>query len=345
MFNKVYGISICIVFLLTALFVLGIFARDPGFDWYGKALLTEMIHGYADKPFVSRALVPGIIKTIITLSPAELSVRLAAYTENNSALKNIFKSLKWKTENTFEYIVTLVVLYIFLLAFLAAFRKLLFSLFKINNYYADLLSFISLVMLPAFFCYYSYIYDFATLFLFTAAVFFMVSENWRYYLYAFIAACINKETSILLIAVFYFTFSRKKLVMADVKFRRLFLYQIIIYLTCRIVLFLMFINNDGPAIEFHFFDHTIAQIMKPYSISVIFTWLAIMALIFKNWDLKHSILKNWFLMFIPIFVMSFIFGYVDEIRVYYEIYPAALILLGQTLAGYLNIEMSPEFIK
>src|SRR4030067_2989914 len=85
-------------------------------------------------------------------------------------------------------------------------RATIKSVYNFPPWLSDFLPILAVIFLPAFFKYYTYLYDFPILFLFTLSLLLLIREKPIPFLLVFILATLNKETSILLAILFVMRF-------------------------------------------------------------------------------------------------------------------------------------------
>jgi hypothetical protein len=100
------------------------------------------------------------------------------------------------------------------------------------------------------------------------------------------------------------------------------------------MLTVIFIHNPGAVVEFHLFDHNL-QLLNLYPAKTIALWMGIaavvMILLFHHWSDKPQFLRNGIWICIPLVCCIFLFGFVDELRDYYEIYPIIFLLVFHSM--------------
>ena len=289
----------------------------------------EMINGTCNKPFVSRCLVPIIIKNTSYLIPGTIKKNI-----NDWGVKNVIYLTMDKNNIDFTDLITAIIIwYASIMGFAFILMKFILLFYSAEERFLYLFSLIAIAGLPIFFKYYSYLYDFPQLFLFTLGLFLLVKQKWSFYLILLAISTVNKETSILLIFI-YFIFYKNRLLKSV--FLKLFAYQIVIYLLIKIVLTITFINNPGTFAEFHLIRNLK---MEPYSISQFVSFIIIALAIMYDWGNKPSFLKTSSLILIPLIILTFIFGYFDEYRDYYEIYPILFVLITHTVCKVINLDI------
>ncbi|MCK4235615.1 MAG: hypothetical protein KAX38_00755, partial [Candidatus Krumholzibacteria bacterium] len=109
------------------------------------------------------------------------------------------------------------------------------------------------------------------------------------------------------------------------------------------ILFNIYRNNPGSFLEYHLFDHNIG-LLKSYPVSTLFVWTAISILVIYKWKEKPLFLKRALIIIIPIFIMCLFFGIIDELRVYYEVYPIVVLLIAYSICKILNIDIDNKMV-
>jgi hypothetical protein len=325
--------------LLTAL-ILARFVCNPGIDGYGKALLLDMVYGRAYKPYVTRALLPGTVRVLASVVPAGTKREWDRALAQDKNLRAVFTKLKWDVAHPTEYLLTLALLYASLLGFVLALRYLMTGIYRAPEMAVDLVPVIALLCLPPFFRYYSYIYDFPTLCLFTLGLAFLVRARWSAFLILYPLACLNKETTLLLTLLFVAYEGRSERI-SQALFRRLLAAQIGLFALIKLGLTVAFHSNPGGLTEFQLL-HNLELVVFPYSysISTAFTALGVALMVFYGWARKPEYLKQGFWVLPVLLVLTFFLGYLDELRDYYEAYPILLLLLFHTAAEILQLDVT-----
>ena len=143
----------------------------------------------------------------------------------------------------------------------------------------------------------------------------------------FILGCLNKETAILLTLLYAVHYRQR---MDKAEFKKLLLLQVFIFLFIKSMLTVIFIHNPGTVVEFHLFDHNL-QLLGLYPAKTIALWMGIaavvMTLLFHHWSDKPQFLRDGIWICIPLVCCILLFGFVDELRDYYEIYPIIILLV------------------
>lgn len=315
-------------------FVFFIFIRDPGLDDNPRARVADMVYGKAHKPFVYRVLLPGIVRIGVSIIPE--SVKSAI---NEQFGHRIPLGLGWPVKYTTEYLVASVCMWLSLILFFVAIRYLCTGIYKVSDNVANLVALTTIAGLPIFFSYASYIYDFPVLFLFTVGLGLMVRSKWVPFAILFPFACVNKETAILLTMIFTIHFFHATHGMSRTLFHKLLLYQICVFVLIKFALFYIFMANPGSFVEFHLFDHNMRMLFHPYPLGTFLNWGIVMALVFYGWSEKPSFLKSGLWICVPLFLLTLLFGFLDELRDFYEVYPIVLLLSFHGINSLLGLKL------
>jgi hypothetical protein len=294
-------------------------------------MFGDMIYGRAYKPYVYRFLLPNIVRFSVNIIPSDIRETI---THSNLHILN------WESELLPEYLIASILMCASLIGFGFAIRYLFKGVFQTTDILADVASLVALAGIPLHFKYYSFIYDFLTLFLFTLGLGLMVRRKWRIYLLLFALACLNKETTILLTLVFVIYFFKRWTMISQKQFFQLLAIQILIFVLTRIVISWIFVNNPGESFEFHLFDHNFALTEYPYILGAnLLLALGVIALVFYRWAEKPTFLKNSLFIALPLLTGALLFGYLDEFRAYYEVYPVVFLLIFHTIGNILGIKL------
>ncbi|MBU4330903.1 MAG: hypothetical protein ABIK95_07285 [Acidobacteriota bacterium] len=329
-----FWILICI----QALYVLTIFIQKPGMNHFEKAKVIDLIYGDAHKPFVYRVLLPSIIRTASGILPRDTKASTEDRVRRTSFVRNRFQAWNWEVAYALEYVLTFVLMYLSLVGFVIALRYLFLGLYKIPPLIIDLTCVAALGVLPAFFKYTSFLYDFPILFLFTLGLGLLARKRWGAYILVFTLGCLNKETTVLLVLV-YIIFFYPSAAAGQKIFFNLLVMQMLIFGVIKIGLFFLYLDNPGGLIIFHLIDHNLGLI-KPYPPSFYLIWAALFLLLFYKWKEKPLFLKQALWIAVPLIVSCLFFGYLDELRDYYELYPIVLLLMVHSAASSLRIPFS-----
>jgi hypothetical protein len=312
--------------VLISIWIVLIFFHSPGVNGYDRAEFHDMVAGTAYRPFVTRALMPWAIRAFVAATPEKVknAIEHNALTDRLKQTSFVSRELQW-TPYCYEYLVAFFLSVFCLVAFSHVCASLWQFFFTPARPYAEVCSIVALLGLPPFFKYYSYIYDFPSLFLYTLCLYLMAKRKWWVYFPVFVLACISKETAALLPFVFAFYYIAHH---RDDRARywSILTGQVLLAVFIRGVIAYVYRDNPGAAVEFHFIDHNSALLASPYSVQTLATYVLLFAAVMYQWRTKPWFLRAAVSMLVPLLVSCLFFGFLDELRDYYEIYAAALML-------------------
>jgi hypothetical protein len=339
-----------ISYILAALFIMSLI-QSPGLI-NPRAGVTNMVDFTAHKPFVYRALVPIFIRMVEFITPKfikeSLNARFADYLARHGDT-TLSKVAVDKINTVSKSGARVVIFMIINLAFLVAFLFSLSKLAKLINLFSDGICQIAplgmIFILPFYFNYGNFLYDFAVLFFFTTGLILLYQRKWLIYLIVFALAILNKETAALLTIVYAVYYFQK---LPRSQYLQLLGIQLAILIVIKIILMSFFISNQGSGFEWHternlsvlvsiptYFNFTPVGIVPlfPSGLNILLPrgfnipLFAIIAfLVFYGWQQKPRLLRI-ALIIIPAFlVVGFFTCLIDELRSYYEALPVVYLL-------------------
>jgi hypothetical protein len=305
-----------LIIFLGSLVVFYVVMNISGIGLNPGASLSRMVYLSAARPYVSRTLIPSIVRVLVPLLPSELVSMASTHPYLANVLGNIARSdLDGFSREAF---VMAIFMFASLLLSILVYRSLLAAL-NYKRWVKDLLPIVFLETLPLWFIHFGYIYDFPTLLLFTLAISLMYQQKWKSYFVVYVLANFNKETAILLILVYMLHYWGK---LSLKPYLILLAGQLFLALEIKALLGWIFRYNPGLVIEFHYFDHVQAAANRPLLVSIIlafcifaifFTWYGIRLL---PDFVRHSLVIT------PLMIVLFLVsGYPFEFRVFLEIAP------------------------
>ena len=330
---------LCLLIFCTT-FAFCIAVTNPGIQWFSKSTVPSMLNATAYRPFVYRALVPFVANKINSSIPEETRNTITRVTENNTMLKPIFSDRKWPIKYANEYYIVLVLMYASLWGFVFSFKYFFRGLFKTSERFIDAVSVLTILGLPCLYWPYVYIYDFTTLFLFTFGLATMVRCKWIAYLFIFALACINKETTILLTCIYAIHFFKDQKLKVST-YIILLLIQIAMFVSIKIFIDTLFIRNPGDLVDF-WLKRNITLLLSPYPIVLYLQWLALGFFVIYKWSEKPLFLKRGLLILIPLLGTTLFWGWINELRDYYEAYPIVILLLSYSIARILGMSINTK---
>jgi hypothetical protein len=319
------------VYVVAAWLITHIFVLRFGLDGNARVLFRDFIQGQAHVPYAYRALVPALLGFISAITPDFIKEEAVSFGSH-------FLNLPFpiKSNHPYECLLFFGLCMGCYIGFLYALRDLIRLFYgegqePLPPVVAELAPLGALALLPVFFRYFNYLYDPATLFLFTTALRLLLRQQPRYYA-LFILACINKETAILLIPLF-----------ALWHFRRIPFVSLLLHLTAQTAIFLVikfaintrFAHNPGEPYENLFYIHTVALFTRLdfyYLLAFLTALLLFWYVAYESREHKPLFLRRALpLVFLPQFALGLVIGFVDELRGYYEAYPILFLLALPTL--------------
>ena len=193
-----------LVYVVVSAFVLDSFMSIWGFRGdsprYGlEALLGRQSH----RPFAYRVLSPTLIDAGVRLVPERVrAARRDWFLERSPLLRYRFANESWSLEKSVRWHVAYAYVFASLLALLFATRWLTGRTFPGRALFRDYAPAIGALLLPLSFHLGGYLYDFAELCLLTLALGALLARNDRLYYPVFVLAVLNKESDVLLAALF-----------------------------------------------------------------------------------------------------------------------------------------------
>lgn len=350
-------IVLLLLYSTVASFTASEFIRYPGManmkpGMGGEDFFGDMVYGRAPQPFVTRVLVPWLIRATVAVTPP--SARAQVEESVRRALTNDGRPL-WLYQYAFEFTVAKNILLLFAVGFAFALWWLARLTLDVPAPALDAIPVVTLFALPGFYGYGSMLYDLPALALFTLGLALIAARRFWFYAVVFAACVLNKETALLLVLVWVISEAHL------CKLRHLAIgagLQFGFWLTVRGVLFLYFSNNSGETISFHLFRN--AQVLavpgnwflfRPVTDWLVlpmgFNLLYVFGFIASLFALKRSpqFLKDAFWVAIPLVVLTWLFANADEMRDYYELLPiVVLVLFGglYRVMGYVPRPQPPE---
>lgn len=323
-------------FLLAAIssYVLVAFLEPSGshggINEHSPCGFLKMVDGKAARPFVYRTLLPTTIRVVSSFTPKRVQATFTDIVEDHPYLRETFNRFELETSAAYQYLVAFIIMLMCFIGFAHYAATLTLKMCGMVNtpIACSLLASAVLMGLPPFFRYTSYVYDPPQLFLFTLAIYFLGTSKLLPFLITFAVCCINKETAILLIPIYAITFHGQ---LASRKYLAVLIMLICWYILIKLMLGYLFRSNPGTIVQFHLLDHNIygfnLEWMHPTARAGLI--LLIVSLFF--WNGKPYFFRVSFICILPILViLGLYFGYVDELRDYYEAYPVAFGMMSHS---------------
>jgi hypothetical protein len=184
------------------------------------------------------------------------------------------------------------------------------------------------LLLPLHFNYYSYLYDPGTWVVFPLAVLFISRKQWWPLLLLFPIAVLQKETAILLVLLWMI---RIRSIQQPLKVSGAQVAVMLsVYVAIKAVITHIFIHNRGSFVEVHLFDHSLPMVVhQPLVFMGVVAGIALVVTLVRSLRFEApSFLQLGFgLCFAAQFGLAIFFGFVDELRGYYELLPLIMPLV------------------
>jgi hypothetical protein len=325
--------AVFLLYVLVASVVLTVFVVHPGFEGHPRATFADQVDGRAHRPFAGRILVPTVIRGMCAATPDAFE----RYVARRFAQGRFVRSLGWDADRMYEYFAVLALMAGCFVGTLYIWRELVERCYRYPAHVADVAPVIGLLSLTLFFRYLSYMYDPATILLFSASILALCARPRGIFVVVFTLAVLNKETSALLIPLYWIRYR------AELAPRRLALHVgslAILWLSIRALILYFVRQNPGRTLESHLIDHNLRlPWLYPlyFAYTILIFWVAVW-LVRRGWHTKPAFFRTGLLVtFLPLFAASFFFGYVDELRGYYECFPFLFLLSVPSLCSIFGV--------
>ncbi len=288
--------------------------------------LGNMIDGTAMRPYVLRVLIPATIRFIRGLVPETAKLNIQAFFEKHNWFVAYLRS-----DRAVENALALVLSFIFFLGFSFVLRSLAKRFYCKEPFVQSLVVYGGMLIIPLCSSYGHHIYDPGTIFLFSFGVLLVVKERLLPMLIFFPILALHKETSVLLILVFIvYQFRRMRLP----KIAVISSVMGAVWVVIRIFVIRAFAANPGSVVEFHLFDHNLKLFSNPIEACFFLVVVIVLgALISYDWKSKNQFLRQGFLVvFCPLYFLAIFFGFIDELRAFYEAAPFIALLIAPPIA-------------
>ena len=319
-----------VLYLYVSLLIGFTFLVFPGINGNPYSMFPDMVFGRASRPFVYRALMPSAIRLAAAIISEPARQKIITKARHDPILSVAVPLLRWEWEYLPEYGIASVLVTGCFLGYAFLLRSLVLRFFACPDWISQVVPVIGMLIVPAFYRYYNYIYDPCTLLTFTAALSCLAAGRTGMWYLCLAFAAINKETSILLPGLFFLYNA------GSMKRRSLALHlalQIALLAVVKALISYAYRGNPGSFLEFHLIDHTVAYLGHPGRLIGFLAFAALWAgLLAPGWRLSPRFLqKGLFVVLGPLVGMALVFGFVDETRGYYEAVPFLVLLMVPTI--------------
>jgi hypothetical protein len=347
-------IVLLLLYATVASFTVSEFIRYPGLanmkqGMGGEDFFGDVVYGRAPQPFASRVLVPWLIRSAVAVTPPTARTQIEESVRRS--LTNDGKPV-WLYQYPFEFTIAKNSLLLFAIGFAFSLWWLARLTLDVPAPAADVIPIVVLFALPGFYGYGSMLYDLSALSLFTLGLALIAARRFWLYAVVFAACVVNKETALLLTLAWAVSEAH------ELKPRQLVVgvgLQVGFWLVVRGLLLWYFRNNPGEPIALHLFRN--AQVLavpgnwflfRPVTDWLIlprgFNVLYVVGFIASLFALKRApqFLKDAYWVVLPVFVLTWLFGNVDEMRVYYELLPIVALVLFSGLYSLMGYAVRPR---
>lgn len=293
-----------------------------------RSTLSDLIYGRAHKPYVQRALVPVLTRSLHNALPESLWLSLTEPLRTLPKTQKEMRRLGWEEEFFDKYIIAFAIAFIIFLPFPFVARRLWNLLYQSDDRMATLAGLAPLTVVPTFFATGPhYIYDLPALTFFTGGVVLLLKRQWIGYYVLFVVGCLNKETMVLLLFAFLLLYRTSFTLSALLKHTAL---HIVLFGTVKLGVMQAFADNPGPTVAFQLFGN-IHRLLMGYSWNELIVAATTMFLIVYRLGSKPPALVQLSLLVLPFGVLVVFFGVLSELRAVYELIPILTFMMLHTI--------------
>lgn len=360
-----------LLFLFLSVLVMGSFiAKSAVVSGYPTYSIVKAANGIVKRPFVGRILLPQLSNVIAYYTPdswQKILSDVAREIPNVPIVQRTFKPyskyvpkteedmmedsadkkaapdekkprkpLVWNDYNVFRTVVALVMFYICMLVYGASLYSAAQHFFPGRPWLACLVPIYGLLLYHGFSDHKAHIYDMPQIMLFSLMLLAMHKEKWRLYFLLFFLACLNKETAVLMIGVF-FLYKYKDHRMSS--FWYLLLLQVAIWAACYTAIHHFWFDTNRvwryfPAIN------VVGLELASFNMNKLMKFILAWFLLMGYWDKMPELLKKALWLLPVLIVLYLVLGYFKEYRVLFEALPVATLITGYTLFSRLDTRLS-----
>ena len=322
LFQKRYFVNTLYVLCACFIFFIWIWTADSmytSFNGDPRSKLSDIINGTAHRPFVQRALIPVLTQAIYRTIPDSWSNSITLLVSQQPKFQKEMLRLGWEDGFIPQYLIALILSFVFLALFPFVIQSTVRLLYETNEWIINMFPLLIMLGIPMFFhAGTRYIYDFPALSLFALGFYFMLRRHWYMYYLFFLIGLVNKETMVILAILFAFIYYKE---LSPMHYWRHLIIQCGLFVIIRGSVGWIFKNNPGRNFEFHFFSNIriLADLWTPQQL--IICGIVLILLIFNYYQKPIIARKAFYVAGISFFVLTVLFGYINEIRDVYEFYP------------------------
>lgn len=311
----------------------------------------DMVYGEAARPFVARVATFAVVRAGTAITPDVIKAKIQRVFEE----RDVEEWTGFPSEYATEGLWALLIMHFCVIGFMAVLRELQQTFYGLDEFVSSAVALFGGAAVPLLRPY--LMYDFTVAFLFPLALLLMVKSRWRLYYLVFVAVCFTKETGVILPFLLFLLLPkyREKLkVMGHV------VLQGAIWAGVYMLLQYVFRSNQGSSLEFHLLGYNLETLTSTLPLVTMTHYLVpdrsnilllglVAVLVFHRFGEKPVFLRWALAMTVPLFLLLALFGWIDEMRTYYEVFAVFFLLMQysvMTLFGYrfeANRELLPRF--
>jgi len=302
-----------------------------GLNQDGRTKFMDMVNGTAYRPFVYRTLLPTTVRIISRVTPDSVKRAATTFVEGHRSLRKNFQYLYWETSAAYEYGVASILFIACFAGFAHTATQLTLRLTPIPSTLGTrmLLATTSLLCLAPFFRFTCFPYDPPQLFLFALAMYLLLEVRLVPFVVTFVLCCINKETAVLLIPLFAIVGGQQRVpaktywgILAGLS---------VGFVVIKTTISWIFRSNPGSFVEVQV-AHNFEWLTRGWDFAELAGFFVIVFLLSYHWRDKAPFLKWALLCTLPALMLpSPIWGFVNEWRIYYEVYPIGFALIADSV--------------
>ena len=298
--------------------------------------ILEQVDGTAARPFVYRQLVPAAVRAVMSPLPREEWTRLGQRAIDSGAVAAFERWTGthyawWNAQRLAPIFISAFFNFAAALGLCIVLRSLLEGELSAPRAFHAIVPLVVTYALLFLNREGAYSYDLPQAFLFTTGLWMLAQRKLHGFYVVFALGLVNKETTVLLSLVFAVLFLGRMRLSSYVKHGAA---QVAIFLFLRTVLEKLFLHNPGQAQEWHLFDHNMLLFLNPKLSSEILTpSLVLVGLACREWRSKPVMFRRACIAtFFPLAATTALFGWIDELRDFIDVFPIFATLVAISLA-------------
>ena len=337
-----YRHAVVAIVLLLSLLVTGHAVTGSAIiaDHSDSGIINTM-DGSGERPFVYRALLPQLTRAIAYVTPAPLEEAIGSAALGLWDVKLLRKLYILdqrigarqmdKTQDAYKMVVYIALMYAALVFYALSLQELAQRFFPNSPSFALVAPVYGLFILLPFIDKDFHGYDFPTLAFFSLMLLLLHARKWQPYILCFALSCFNRETTIFMAGVFFFSCRRE---LGSQEFLRLLFWQFAIWCTITLALHMIFADHRNWTQPERLY--VLGDELRTFSSNKLLHFIALWLLLSYKWEKMPPLLKNivWLL---PLNIILYLgFGMFREYRVFFELFPFLTMVTGYSLFARLD---------